>query len=222
MVPENNEDVLYIMVRRTIGGAYHRFIERLEQRDIFNFATDSFFVDCGLSYSGAPVFTFSGLDHLEGQQVACLADGVVIANGHRGRRRDPNYLVVSGGSVTLPGGTARRATRWSTSACRSPTRRSRRSSSTSRARPYATRRRRSRAWRCCSTRARATSRSGPTSDNLVPYKLTPYEGTSSPWTGRAEQSIITTYNESGRILVRQVDPVPLTILSMMPHVEVGG
>jgi hypothetical protein len=55
---------------------------------------DAFFVDWGVSYSGAPLGTFtSGLSHLEGQTVRVLADGV-----------EYNGLTVTGGSISLPNG----------------------------------------------------------------------------------------------------------------------
>ena len=38
---------------------------------------DAFFVDAGLTYSGAPTTVVTGLDHLEGKTVAVLADGAV-------------------------------------------------------------------------------------------------------------------------------------------------
>jgi hypothetical protein len=49
----------------------------------------AFYVDCGLTYSGAPVTTVTGLSHLEGYTVSISADG--------SREVDQ---VVSGGSVT--------------------------------------------------------------------------------------------------------------------------
>jgi hypothetical protein len=90
VVTENNEDRLYVLVRRTINGSSKRYIERLHTR---NFATlaDAFYVDCGLTYTGAPATTISGLTHLEGQAVNVLADGVVRSG-----------LTVSGGAITLP------------------------------------------------------------------------------------------------------------------------
>jgi hypothetical protein len=51
-----------------------RYIEYMEK---YRTGTDSFFVDCGLTYDGAPATTISGLDHLEGETVAVLADGAV-------------------------------------------------------------------------------------------------------------------------------------------------
>jgi hypothetical protein len=41
-------------------------------------AKDGFFVDCGLKYEGTAVSTLSGLEHLEGKEVMILADGGVI------------------------------------------------------------------------------------------------------------------------------------------------
>ena len=50
-LPEEGGDVLYAIVRRTIGGVSKRYIERLETRDIRDgyFNLDSFFVDSGLT-----------------------------------------------------------------------------------------------------------------------------------------------------------------------------
>ncbi len=76
VVSEGNEDVLYAVVRRTIGGTALRYIERLRSR-VFTDQKDAFFVDSGLTYDGTPVTTLSGLDHLEGKTVAILADGAV-------------------------------------------------------------------------------------------------------------------------------------------------
>lgn len=89
VVPETNEDVLYVVVRRTINGASVRYVERLRTR-VLTTQADAFFVDSGLTYSGAPVTTLTGLAHLNGKTVDILTDGAV----HPQR-------VVSGGSITL-------------------------------------------------------------------------------------------------------------------------
>lgn len=75
-VRENGEDMLYLIVRRTIGGAIKRYVERLHTRRFTGIA-NSFFVDCGATYSGAPTTTVLGLAWLEGQTVSILADGAV-------------------------------------------------------------------------------------------------------------------------------------------------
>jgi len=76
-VSENGEDMLYLAVKRTINGAAKRYVERLHSRRAAT-AADSFYVDCGLTYSGAPVTTLSGLGHLEGKTVSILGDGAVM------------------------------------------------------------------------------------------------------------------------------------------------
>lgn len=76
VVPEDNEDVLYVVARRTVGGATVRYVERLRSR-LFTDPADAFFVDSGLTYSGVPVSTLSGLGHLEGKLVDILTDGAV-------------------------------------------------------------------------------------------------------------------------------------------------
>ena len=50
-VAEGNEDALYVIVKRTIGGATKRYVERFETREITSIE-DCFFVDSGLSYDG--------------------------------------------------------------------------------------------------------------------------------------------------------------------------
>ena len=89
VVPESNEDVLYAVVRRTIGASQLRYIERLRTRLLTDQA-DAFFVDSGLTYSGTPVTSLSGLGHLEGKEVDILTDGAV----HPRR-------TVTGGAITL-------------------------------------------------------------------------------------------------------------------------
>ena len=88
-VSEGTEDVLYVVVKREINGVTKRYVERMASRQ-FAQAKDAFFVDSGLTYTGAPVSTVSGLAHLEGKTVSILADGAV----HPQR-------VVTSGSITL-------------------------------------------------------------------------------------------------------------------------
>lgn len=88
-IPEGSEDGVYVIVARAVGGSTVRYIERLHTRQ-FSLVRDAFFVDSGLTYSGSPTLTVSGLYHLEGLQVSILADGGVSPP-----------QVVDGGSVTL-------------------------------------------------------------------------------------------------------------------------
>lgn len=71
-------DELWVTVLRTVNGNDVRFVEFLEQ-GFTGSLEDGFFVDSGLTYSGAPVSAISGLDHLVGEEVDILADGAVQA-----------------------------------------------------------------------------------------------------------------------------------------------
>lgn len=90
VVPENNADVLYMVVRRAVNGRSVRYIEVLSTR-LFDSLAKCFYVDSGLTYSGAPTTSINGLWHLEGKTVQILADGAVVA---------PQAVV--NGSIALP------------------------------------------------------------------------------------------------------------------------
>lgn len=85
---------VYLIVRRVINGATHRFVERLQEFfPIDTVQTDGsagWFLDCALQYVGAPTLTITGLGHLEGETVGVFVDGA----GH------PD-CVVTGGAITL-------------------------------------------------------------------------------------------------------------------------
>ena len=87
---ELDEDDLYIIVKRTIGGTTKRFIERFNFFDFGSNILDAYFVDSGLTYFGSSTTSLSGLLHLEGQVVDIVADG----SAHPQK-------TVSNGSVTL-------------------------------------------------------------------------------------------------------------------------
>jgi lysozyme family protein len=96
---QNGVDDIWLFVKRTIGGVTKRYIEVMQPPFEYGALEDAFQVDCGLSYSGAPVNVVSGLGHLNGETVDVLADGKVF----RG-------LAVASGQVTLPAGAA--AAKW--------------------------------------------------------------------------------------------------------------
>lgn len=76
---DGKSDDVYVSVRRTIGGATVRYVEVIGQpfREDRDGQSGAFHVDCGLSYSGAPVTSVTGLSHLEGETVRVFADGAV-------------------------------------------------------------------------------------------------------------------------------------------------
>ena len=89
-VSESGRDTVYAVVERTVEGQPKRYVERLEDRE-FSDPADAFYLDSGLSYSGTPVTTLSNLNHLEGRTVDALVDGNVVKG-----------LTVTSGSVTVP------------------------------------------------------------------------------------------------------------------------
>lgn len=89
-ISEDGRDAVYMIVKRQIDGNDVRYVERMEPRTTAN-AADAFCVDSGLTYEGSPVTEISGLDHLEGKELAVVADGNSVTG-----------LVVQGGSITLP------------------------------------------------------------------------------------------------------------------------
>lgn len=89
--PDGTADELWLLVRRTVNGATVRYVEIMKQplADDGDQA-DAFYVDCGKTYSGAATRTLTGFDHLEGETINLLVNGAT----HPQR-------TVSGGSVTL-------------------------------------------------------------------------------------------------------------------------
>ncbi len=95
---DDGTEELYVSVVREINGTRRRLIECLAEpfEDVYDSArpetvANGFFVDSGLTYEGEPINRVAGLDHLEGKQVACFADGNVVPD-----------LVVRNGTVELP------------------------------------------------------------------------------------------------------------------------
>jgi len=86
-----NYDEVWLSVKRYINGQTVRSVEYLEKPfDDEDDQADGYFLDCGASYSGSAVTTISGLWHLEGETVDVCADGAVQTS-----------KTVSSGSITL-------------------------------------------------------------------------------------------------------------------------
>ncbi|MCJ2165539.1 MULTISPECIES: hypothetical protein [unclassified Pseudodesulfovibrio] len=69
-------DELWIVVARAVNGEQRRYIEYLEG-DFDGRIENAFYVDSGLTYAGDPTDIVQGLDHLTGRTVSVLADGAV-------------------------------------------------------------------------------------------------------------------------------------------------
>ena len=77
---------LWAVVRREGGGTERRCIELLEDEFAGDDPSRAFFVDSGVSYDGEPAAVLTGLAHLAGRTVQVLADGAV----HPDRVVDPD------------------------------------------------------------------------------------------------------------------------------------
>lgn len=84
---DGDQDVLWMVINRTINGQTKRYIEYMEKYFENEY---SLYLDSALTYDGTPVDTLSGLDHLEGEEVSVLIDGAVHPN-----------VTVQSGEITL-------------------------------------------------------------------------------------------------------------------------
>jgi hypothetical protein len=89
-IPSGAEDQVYLTVKRTINSATVRHVVFLKSLYFNDDVEDAFFVDSGLTYDGSATATVTGLNHLEGVSVTILADGAAHAD-----------KTVSGGTITL-------------------------------------------------------------------------------------------------------------------------
>lgn len=90
VIPGTDEDEIWVVVKRTIGGTDVRYIEQMQPQDWGTDSNNCWFVDSGLSYSGVATSTITGLDHLEGETLQAFYNGTEFEN-----------VTVSGGNVTL-------------------------------------------------------------------------------------------------------------------------
>lgn len=300
-VPEDDEDALYLIVRRIVNGVPKRYIERMASRQLTKYGTGdfwfdrAFFVDCGLTYDGRrpgtavltggtdwkfpnpltlsvstatfdagmvdrsvimygggtatsigeiltvritafisptqvtvepqtvvpeslrgisatrwglAATTISALGHLEGKTVSMLGDGNVIPQ-----------KVVAGGAVALDSPTlvvhiglpiigdfeTLDITLQNNQSF------------------LGNKKRINQVVVLCQESRGIFA--GPDADHLDEFKQRAGENYGEPielLTGRAEMDIQCQWDSNGRLFIRQSDPLPLTILGVMPNVQAGG
>ena len=207
VVPEDHEDVLYLIVKRTINGGTKRYIERLETRIITDFDSQAMFLDSSLSrVSGAPISTLTGLDHLEGQLIGVVGDGAYLGT-----------FTVAAGQVALGASYSKIHAGLLIEAdletldldlAESDVR---------------DRKKRVGSVALLLQDSNRAFHVGIDEASLTPYQ--PGEGedpTSDEFSGIVELPILTDHNFAGRVFLRQAVPLPLTILAAIPRVEIGG
>lgn len=205
-VAEGDDDVLYVVVKRTINSVTKRYIERLHSRQFATLA-DAFFVDCGLTYSGAPATTISGLGHLEGKTVSILGDGGVMPR-----------KVVAGGAITLDNAVSKAQIGLPITADMQTLPLAVESPDFAQGRQKNVSRVDLRVYRSSGIFV------GPTFSKLTEYRRRSTEVYGSPPTLKSDEirlDIVPTWASGGQVCVRQVDPLPLTITGQVIEVTVA-
>lgn len=199
----STEDKLYAVIER--GGQY--YVEIMESRDKSTNVEDQFFVDSGITYEGEPTDEISGLEHLEGYTVAILADGNVlpqqtVENGKvllgNEYKKVHVGLPIDAEIKTLPiDFTAQDGT-------------------------YLSRKKRI----ATVTLLLKDSRGGlfgMKENELNEFKWRSNEAYGEPislQTGKFKVTIKSaTYDETQQIIIKQPDPLPMTVLSLIPEIE---
>lgn len=206
-VAEGDEDAVYVVARRTINGQSVRYIERLHSRR-FVAQRDAFFVDSGLTYDGAETSTITGLAHLENQRVSILADGAV----HPPR-------VVTGGTITLdnPASVVHVGLPIIGDLESLPM--------AFEVQGYGQGRTKNVNKMFIRVFNSGGIKAGPDYSKLVEAKQRTVEPYGSPpllKTKEIEIVVTPSWDDSGRMCIRQEDPLPLTVLSICYEVAVGG
>jgi len=206
-VNENGRDVLYVTVKRTVDSEVVRYVERLADR-IIDTLEDSFIVDSGLTYSGTAATVIKGLHHLEGKAVVALSNGSVVKG-----------LTVSNGQITLPqSATLVHIGLAITSRIKTlPV--SFEGPALGQGMIKNINRTLLRVYRTSGVMV------GYDTDNLVQLKQRTTEPYGSPpsWvTDELDIAVKPDWNSSGQIVIQQTDPLPVTVLSMVMEVALGG
>lgn len=198
---DGGQEFVYLVVRRTINGATKRYIERMRSPSETTLA-DSWFVDCGLRYTGAPVSTISGLGHLEEKVVAVFADGRMQAQKK-----------VVGGQITLDAAASQVlvglpiVAEWQTRPAMFAVE------------AYGEGRPKSVTKVFMRVQASAAFDVGPSLDSMSrPHQIADGE----VYSGIVDVLVPSEWTWGGQVFVRQADPLPLSIVSFSAEMAVGG
>ena len=212
VIPKDDRDQVWISAKRWINGEEVRQIEVIEEgRDSFNAEDgDDFFIDSGVRYSGAKSSVIGGGAHLEGLTVSVLADGAVVPD-----------TVVSNGSITLPKEYAKvnygikymselETMRLEAGSQNGTSQGKIKRISSVVIRFYQT----------------LGAKIGPNRDNLdtIPFRSTNDAMDSAPprFSGDKTNDWDAGYETEGRIIIRQEQPLPMTVLAIMPRERTNG
>ena len=205
---DNSEYQTYVIIKRTINGSTKRYVEFIHNYDFDETDDTSFnFLDSQLEYSGSPVTTISGLSHLEGQTVSILADGATHPD-----------KTVSSGEITLDRSASKvKVGLGYTSLLQTMRLDAGSQDGTSQGK---TKRIFDIAIRLYESLGVEV---GPDLNNMerIPFRSSAdaMDSAVSVFTGDKEVEFRGNYETDGFIVVRQTQPLPLTILSLYPRLQ---
>jgi len=204
-------DEVWVSTKRWVNDAWVRHIEVMGAgHEADGAIEDAFFVDAGLTYSGAATSTLVGIRHLEGETVQILADGAahadkVVTDGavtldrevtkaHVGlyKNRDVGLLRIEAGSAD---GTAQGKIKRISSVV----------------------------LRLFQTVGVLL---GSDAENLerIEFRSSAdaMDTALAPFTGDRKAPLPGGYSRDGKIFIRQDQPLPFTLLAVMPEVKTNG
>jgi len=206
VLPEGQEDAVYVVVRRELGGVERRYIERFATRAYASLA-DAVFLDVSKTYDGVATTTVSGLTHLAGASVRVLADGVALAGTFRVSNAGVVSLPVSASTIQVGLPITAQIETLDLDVAGSSVRDKRK------------------LVKAIALLLEDSARGflvGPNLSNLLPHRGESWEATGGLVSGQVEMTLTAGFTNHGRVVIQHTDPTPLTILGLMPLVEVGG
>jgi len=205
---DDSEYQVWVIIKRTIDGSTVRYVEYLNNFDFDETDDTSFnFLDSQLEYDGSATTSISGLDHLEGQEVAVLADGATHPN-----------KTVSSGSITLDRSSEKvKVGLPYTSLLQTMRLDAGSQDGTSQGRTKRIFDVTIRMYESIGVEV------GPDLNNMerIPFRSSanPMDQGVSVFTGDKEVEFRGNYETDGFVFVRQTQPLPLTILSLYPKLQ---
>ncbi len=211
VIPDGDRDQLWISVKRYINGETVRQIEVLDKgRDnISPDDKDDYFVDGGFKYTGEATDIIGGLAHLEGETVQVLADGAVLPDAVVEEGRVTLRKAVTNASVGLAYTSDLETMRLEAGSANGTAQ--------------------GKIKRINKVNIRffdsLGGKFGPNEDKLdiIFTRSTndPMDSAPPRLTGDKDLSWPNGYETEGRLLIRQDQPLPMTILALMPQVRVN-
>ena len=203
--PEYNNasfDITYVIVNR--GGS--RYVEcmhvRLQNTETIS---SSWFLDCALGYSGAPISTVSGLSHLEGRTVGVFADGKVQGN-----------KVVTGGAITLDVAASSIVVGLPILARMKTLPITYQDQAAGQGRPKNVARIWAKVYRTVGLKM------GPDESHLTNVPITYTGGVPNLTSDEIQLMITPTWSQSGQVYIEQSNPLPATIVGLTTEFAAGG